>query len=107
MKAIAVYDPPMCCSTGVCGTNPDPELVRVANGLNLLAKKGITVNRYNLSQNPGAFAQQDEVRKLLAEKGTGALPIVMIDGQVRITGRYPSKAEFERWMAETEGGNLE
>ncbi len=55
MQEITVYDPPMCCSTGVCGAAPDPELAQVANNLNLLAKKGIMVKRYNLSQSPGAF----------------------------------------------------
>lgn len=64
MQEIVVYDPPMCCSTGVCGAAPDHELAQVANNLNLLAKKGIMVKRYNLSQSPGAFAQHAEVMQL-------------------------------------------
>jgi hypothetical protein len=105
MKEITVYDPPMCCSTGVCGAAPNPELVRVASSLNLLVKRGVTVKRYNLSQQVGAFAQQNEVRKLLAEKGTGILPIVIIDGAVHLVGRYPTAAEFQTWFTEIEGGN--
>jgi len=30
---IQVLDPPRCCSTGVCGPNVDPELVRFAADL--------------------------------------------------------------------------
>jgi hypothetical protein len=100
MQEIAVYDPPMCCSTGVCGAAPDPELAQVANNLNLLAKKGITVQRYNLSQNPDAFAQHAEVMQLLKDKGTEALPIVIIDGQLMFTGRYPAESEWNAWISD-------
>ncbi len=100
MQEIAVYDPPMCCSTGVCGTAPDPGLAQVANSLNLLAKKGVVVKRYNLSQNPGAFAQHMEVRQLLNDNGTGALPIVIIDGQFMFTGRYPTASEWSAWISD-------
>jgi hypothetical protein len=99
MQEITVYDPPMCCSTGVCGAAPDPELAQVANNLNLLAKKGTMVKRYNLSQSPGAFAQQAEVMQLLKDKGTDALPIVMVDGQLMFTGRYPTELEWNAWIS--------
>ena len=99
MQEIAVYDPPMCCPTGVCGAAPSPELAQVANNLNLLAKKGTMVKRYNLSQSPGAFAQQAEVMQLLKDKGTDALPIVMVDGQLMFTGRYPTELEWNAWIS--------
>ena len=55
MKTIQVYDPPMCCSTGLCGTEIDPALVRFAALLTQLSQKGIQVERYNLSQQPMAL----------------------------------------------------
>jgi len=42
---IQVFDPPLCCSTGVCGTDVDPELVRFAADLDWLAKQGVEVER--------------------------------------------------------------
>jgi aryl carrier-like protein len=54
-KIIQVYDPPMCCSTGLCGTNIDTELIRVSAWLNQLRKRGVTVERQNLSQQPMAY----------------------------------------------------
>ncbi|MDH3390414.1 MAG: arsenic metallochaperone ArsD family protein, partial [Desulfobulbaceae bacterium] len=33
MSGIEIYDPPMCCPTGVCGPNVDPELVQFAADL--------------------------------------------------------------------------
>jgi hypothetical protein len=31
MSKVQVFDPPMCCSTGVCGPEVDPALVRFAS----------------------------------------------------------------------------
>ncbi|NPV89516.1 MAG: arsenite efflux transporter metallochaperone ArsD [Firmicutes bacterium] len=96
MKSITVYDPPMCCSTGVCGPSPDQNLVRVAGDLERLAKKGVEVIRYNLSQQPSAFVG-GEIGTLIKEKGILSLPITMIDDKVQLVGRYPTTEELETW----------
>ena len=41
MTKLAVYDPPMCCSTGVCGPAVDPVLPRVAADLDWLKRQGV------------------------------------------------------------------
>ena len=45
----------MCCSTGVCGPQVDPALVRFAADLEWLKANGVEVERFNLSQEPAAF----------------------------------------------------
>lgn len=55
MKKMIIFDPAMCCSTGVCGPSVNPELLRVATTINVLKNKGVIIERYNLSQNPQAF----------------------------------------------------
>jgi len=104
MKEIVLYDPAMCCSTGVCGPSPDKELVRVAADLKRLTDKGIEtgikVIRHNLSQEPEAFVQQPAVQKLLQEKGSDVLPVTMVEGEVKLSGRYPSGEELEAWVNE-------
>ncbi len=87
---IDVYDPEMCCSTGVCGPSPDPELIRVNTLLNRLRTEGHTVNRYMLSRNPLAFSSNRDVYKALLDKGVKALPIVCVDGRVVGAGAYPA-----------------
>jgi alcohol dehydrogenase len=57
MKTIQVYDPPICCSTGICGTDIDPDLVNFAAMFSQLDTHGIKVKRYNLGQQPMAFVQ--------------------------------------------------
>jgi hypothetical protein len=95
MKTIQVYDPPMCCSTGLCGTEIDPVLVSFAALLTQLSQKGVKVERFNLGQQPMAFVQNTAVKALLDKEGVGVLPLIFVDGEVRVKGRYLTDAERE------------
>jgi len=87
---IRVFDPAMCCSSGVCGPSIDPELARFAADIDWLQKQGVKVERFNLSQQPAAFAETAAV-KLALERGTEVLPLVMVDDRVAVEGAYPSR----------------
>lgn len=93
MKIIQVYDPPMCCSTGVCGTDINPDLVSFASMLSQLGEQGVKVERFNMSQQAMAFAQNLSVKELLEKEGTEALPAIFIDGHIYLKGRYPTAIE--------------
>ena len=84
-------------STGVCGTSVDAALASFAGDLEWLAGNGIPVRRHNLGQEPGVFAERDRVRTMLQEDGQDCLPIVIVEGSVRSTGRYPSRSELGAW----------
>ncbi len=107
MVQVEVFDPPMCCSTGVCGPSVDPALATFAADLGWLGEQGVPVERHNLSQEPGAFAENDLVRDLLAERGEEALPAVLVRGVLRSSGRYPSRAELEAWATGRATGGLD
>lgn len=95
MKTIEIYDPAMCCPTGLCGPTIDPELSRIAADLEQLKKIGVTVNRYNLSQDTGAFVENAEVKKLLDQEGPDVLPVTIANDQVIKKQKYPSRKELE------------
>jgi hypothetical protein len=95
MKTLQVYDPPMCCSTGLCGNEIDPALVSFAALLTQLSQQGVKVDRYNLGQQPMAFVQNPAVKALLDTEGVAALPLLFVDGEVRLKGRYPTDVERE------------
>lgn len=101
MKSLVVYDPPICCSCGTCGPNPNKELVRVESTLRELGGKGVEVSRYSLSQQPDAFMKDENVWHVLNEKGQKALPIIVVDAEIRIIGRYPTTDEWEAWAKES------
>ncbi len=98
---IDVYDPAMCCSTGVCGTSVDPALATFAADLDWLGQRGAAVRRYNLGQEPGAFVSNEGVRALLEDHGDAALPAVYVDGELRSLGRFPSRDELAAWADTT------
>ena len=97
MREVQVFDPAMCCSTGVCGPSPDADLARFATDLDWLRAGGVGVTRVTLSQEPGRFAENVIVRALLETGGEDALPIVIVDGEVCSSGRYPDRDELARW----------
>jgi AhpD family alkylhydroperoxidase len=93
-KKVDVYDPAMCCSSGVCGPKVDSALVEFASLLKAVASRGIVVERWNLSQQPQAFVQNLRVKQHLQELGNQSLPFIYIDGELKWTGRYPSAKEL-------------
>ena len=94
MKKLEIYDPAMCCSTGVCGPDVDTELVQFANDLSWLKEQGVTIERFNLSQQPSAFAQNEKVRALLTSEGNGCLPMILVDENVAMKGVYPTRKQL-------------
>ncbi len=89
-ETIRVFDPAMCCSTGVCGPSIDPDLARFAADVDWLQKQGVTVERFNLSQQPAAFAETPAVKEALA-RGVDVLPLVLVGDRIAIEGSYPSR----------------
>jgi len=88
----------MCCSTGVCGPSVDPKLAQFAADLDWLKKEGVIVLRHNLSQSPAAFAQNVIVRVALEQKGESALPLMLVNGKVAVSGHYPERSELSRLL---------
>ena len=91
---LQVYDPPMCCSTGACGPSVDPALVRFAADLEWLGQQGLTVERYNLAQQPGPFVDNALVKQALEHGGTACLPLILVEGMIVSRGAYLTREEM-------------
>ena len=91
---LRVFDPPQCCSTGICGEEVDPTLVQLAADLKWLSEMGIEVERFNLSQQPDAFIAEPNVREAVVASGTAILPIIVLDDKIVSHSRYPTKEEL-------------
>ena len=97
MKAIQVFDPALCCSTGVCGVDVDQALVSFAADVDWAKQSGARIERFNLAQEPLAFADNRTVKSFLERSGQEGLPLILVDGEVAMAGRYPNRAELARW----------
>lgn len=90
MKTLKIYDPAMCCPTGVCGTEVDTKLVQLASFLNSLDKSVFEVNRFSLSSEPAQYVQNKEVARILKEGGVDFLPLFFVDDELVFSKDYPS-----------------
>ncbi len=98
MKKIEIFDPAMCCSTGVCGPSIDTELLRVATVINFLKEKGIIIKRHGLSNEPQDFISNQVISDLLQKEGAEILPVTLVDGAVTKTKEYPTNDELAKWL---------
>ncbi|MDP4127808.1 MAG: arsenite efflux transporter metallochaperone ArsD [Bacillota bacterium] len=96
MKKMQIFEPAMCCPTGLCGVGVDPELLRISTVLNALKKHGIEVDRFNLTSAPMEFVNNKAINDLLNTKGIDDLPAIVLDGEILLTGRYPTNEEFTK-----------
>ena len=98
MKTMRIYEPAMCCPTGLCGVGVDPELLRISTVLNTLKQNGVEVLRFNLTSAPAAFVESKAVTEYMQKFGPDKLPIVVVDDFIVIAGRYPTNEEFTGWL---------
>ncbi|MFZ3590245.1 arsenite efflux transporter metallochaperone ArsD [Bacillus sp. DJP31] len=98
MTKLEIFDPAMCCPTGVCGPSVDPELTRVSSTLFILEKKGLDIARYNLASDPAKFVENTVINALLHEKGPDSLPAVVLNGEIVKIGIYPTNQELADWF---------
>lgn len=98
MKTLQIYDPAMCCNTGVCGVDVDQQLLTFATDIDWAKKQGAQIERFNLAQQPMAFVENTVVKNFLALSGAEGLPLILLNGEIALTSRYPRRAELARWL---------
>ena len=97
---IQIFDPPLCCPTGICGPTVDQTLINVNEMIDSLQKEGVQIERYQMTSQPHAFLNNPEVMKLVQEKQMAALPITVISNQVIKTGSYPTIEEINKILGD-------
>ena len=100
-KKIFVYDPPMCCSSGVCGPNPDPVLIEFQNTIDKLKAEGIEIERYIITQSPEKFKENTQVMELIQKEQLKVLPITIYNDKVVLKGKYPTYEECKLFITES------
>jgi hypothetical protein len=93
--AVEIFDPPMCCPTGLCGPTLDQTLLDVSDMILALQSDGLRVDRYQMTSHPQMFINNTDVMRLVREKQMAALPITIVRGQIIKVGGYPTLAEVQ------------
>ena len=97
MSTIEVFEPALCCNTGVCGDDVDQALVTFSADLDWVRSQGGDIARFNLASEPLAFAEREPAKAFLQVSGSEGLPLVLVDGVTAQTGRYPDRAQLTTW----------
>lgn len=99
MMKITLFEPAMCCSTGLCGEDIDDVLVATAANMKWLKSLGHEVGRHNISNDAAAFKQYPQVVEKLQKEGVDSLPYVLINDRLVMAGVYPTKPQWEKWIS--------
>lgn len=94
MSKLTIFEPAMCCETGLCGVGVDPELLRISTITNTLKMQGVEVERYNLSSAPNAFVQNIQIKEILNKEGIKVLPVTMVNDKIIKKSSYPTNDEL-------------
>lgn len=92
---VEIFDPPMCCPTGLCGPAIDQELLDVSEMVHQLQVNGLRVERYQMTSHPGKFTSNPDVMQLIREKQMAALPITILHGEIIAAGYYPKFSDVQ------------
>jgi hypothetical protein len=91
---LEIFEPSMCCESGVCGPEPDKALIDLQNLIQLLKKAGVETKRYAINQAPMVFVQNQVVSSFIKANGPGKLPLVLLEGQIIKSEGYPIMEEL-------------
>ena len=89
--AVALFDPPLCCPTGLCGPTLDQTLLDVNEMVQALTAEGVGVERYQMAAHPHVFLKHPAVMRLVRERGMDAFPITVVAGALIKVGAYPTR----------------
>jgi hypothetical protein len=98
---IELFDPPLCCPTGLCGPTLDQTLLDVNEMVLTLKAEGIDVDRYQMASHPHIFLKHPEVMRLVRERGMAAFPVTVVAGRVIKIGAYPTRRELDEALRGT------
>lgn len=99
MKKLAIYEPALCCSTGVCGPSVDENLLRITGVMKKIKEMDdVMMVRYNLAANPNSFVRNKLVTDQLEIDGPDCLPLTLVDDEIVKIGAYPSNKEISAYL---------
>lgn len=97
---LEIFEPSLCCESGICGPEPDKVLIELQNTIQLLKKAGVETKRYAINQAPLVFVKNNLVKDFIKANGPGKLPLVILDNKIIKSEGYPSIDELKKFIPE-------
>ncbi len=102
-QELTIYEGAMCCATGVCGPEPDRELIEFNETLKRLTSEyngNLKIMRASLVFNSLLFFANPEIARLVKENGPEILPITTVNGEIIAKKRYLKYDEIVKYLSE-------
>lgn len=108
MTSVDLFDGQSCCGPSSDAEQAARAVARFVADAGWLKARGVAVRRLSLSSDPGEFLRSQAITELLTMGGMGALPALVVDGELKCSGRYPDRAELADWcgLADADAGAL-
>ena len=100
---LIIYEGAMCCSTGVCGPEPDQELIALNETIKKLQvdyNGRLNIIRASLAFNSLMFFTNKEVFQMVKDNGQEILPITAINGEIVARQKYLKYDEIKKLLEE-------
>ena len=100
---LVIYEGAMCCSTGVCGPEPDQELIAWNETIKRLQNEyngQLNIIRASLAFNSLMFFSNKEVFQMVKDNGGTILPITAINGEIVARQKYLKYDEIKNLLEE-------
>lgn len=98
-KELIIYEGVMCCSSGVCGPEPDKKLIDFNNTLRKLKNdEELNVVRASLSHDLSMFLDNKEIFQIVKENGPSVLPIITLNGKIMSKRNYLTYEEIKQML---------
>ena len=96
MSKLVIYEGMLCCSTGICGPEPNKALIQLTEDVKRLQAEfpDAKIIRASMSFNAQAYLEEPEVLKLVKTNGTDILPITVLNGKILSKQRYMTYDEM-------------
>lgn len=100
---LIIYEGAMCCSTGLCGPEPDRELIEFNETVKKLQSQyngQLNIIRASLAFNSLMFLANKEVFQMVKDNGQEILPITTINGEIVARQKYLKYDEIKKLLEE-------
>jgi len=99
---IIIFEGALCCSTGICGPEPDRALIELNENLKRLKteRPDVEITRASLTFNLNVFLENNEILEMVKTQGPDVLPVTTLNGKVVAERRYPSYEEFQKLLGQ-------
>lgn len=93
---LTIYEGMLCCSTGICGPEPDKSLIQLSEDVKRLQAEfsDESITRVSMSFNAQMFLQNPDILEMLKKQGTEILPITTLNGRILVKQRYMTYDEM-------------